>query len=76
VILDLTGIQSVDAETTTQLLKLAQAVRLLGARCSLSGVSAHLAQTMVLLGLQLTDVAACRTLKDALRAAIRAHRAP
>lgn len=47
VVLDLTGVDAVDARTAQLLLGLAHAVRLLGARCVLCGVRPHVAAALV-----------------------------
>lgn len=66
VILDLTGAYALDAESAQSLMKVLAAVRLLGADGMLSGIRGQLAQTIVELGIDLTQVGTERTLKDAI----------
>ncbi|MEY2937240.1 MAG: hypothetical protein RL033_7989 [Pseudomonadota bacterium] len=68
VILDVTGIHVMDTRAVDHFLRTARAVRLLGARCVLSGVHPNISQTIVHMGLDLTGVETHRTLRDALRA--------
>jgi len=66
-IIDVTGIDVMDTRTVDQFLRMAGAVKLLGAECVLTGVSPALAQTMVHIGVNV-GIATYRTLRDALRA--------
>ena len=66
-IIDLTGVEVVDATAATHLLQIVRAAGLVGSRCVLSGISPSIAQTMVSLGVGLESLKTFRTLKDALR---------
>jgi len=66
-IVDLTGVDTIDTATAGHLLRLFQAVRLLGAEVVVSGVRGEVARCLVELGLDLDAVRIRRTLKDALR---------
>jgi rsbT co-antagonist protein RsbR len=66
VILDLTGAGSIAAETARSLLRMAQAVRMLGSRCLLTGISPEMAQTLIQLDFDATDVQTLPQLSDAL----------
>ncbi len=52
VIIDITGIEVMDTRTVDHLVRLAKAVRLLGAECVLTGVAPHIAQTVVHMGIE------------------------
>jgi rsbT co-antagonist protein RsbR len=65
-IIDITGIQVMDTSTVGHLIRLAAAVRLLGAECFLTGLAPHIAQTIVHMGLDLNEIVTYRTLRDAL----------
>ena len=66
VIIDITGIQVMDTATTDHFIRMAKAVRLLGARCALTGINPTIAQTIVHMGVELGEVATHRNLRDAL----------
>ena len=65
-ILDITGIQVMDTGTADHFLRMARAVRLLGASCMLSGVNPAIAQTIVHMGVDLSGIATVRSLRQAL----------
>lgn len=56
VLIDMTGAQRVDAVTAGHLIRLATAVRLMGTRCTLCGLSAETAHAMTRLGLSLGEL--------------------
>lgn len=66
-IVDITGIEVMDTKTVDHFVRMARAVRLLGAECVLTGVSPNIAHTMVQMGVDLADVATHRSLREALR---------
>jgi PAS domain S-box-containing protein len=67
VIIDVTGIAALDAPTADRLMKLARAVRLLGARCILTGIRPLLAKTLVEHEIRLDDLDTLGTLRSGLR---------
>jgi anti-anti-sigma regulatory factor len=69
-ILDLTGVDEIDASVANHLLNLVRAAGLLGTRCLVSGISPTMAQTIIGLGLSLTQLASFGTLEEALHHAI------
>ncbi len=66
VILDLTGVHSVDARSIASIVRAADAVRMLGARAALTGLQPEVALVIVELGLSLTGLKVYRSLRDAL----------
>jgi rsbT co-antagonist protein RsbR len=66
-IIDVTGIEVMDSSTTDHFLRMARAVRLLGAECVLAGISPNIAQTIVHMGVDLSDVVTFRSLREALQ---------
>ena len=75
VVLDITGVQGVNADTAHALLQILQAVRLLGARALISGVRGAVAQSLVATGADLSTMHAVPSLRAALRACgVREHR--
>lgn len=71
VIVDVTGIATVDTATAKHLLDTFSAVRLLGAQCILTGLSAANARSMVDLDIDLRTIIVRGTLHDGLRQAFR-----
>ena len=65
-ILDITGVSTVDTQVANHLLKTVTAARLLGAECIVSGISPAIAQTIVHLGISLTNIHTKATLQDAM----------
>ncbi|AUX37967.1 MULTISPECIES: STAS domain-containing protein [Sorangium] len=70
-ILDLTGVEVVDTKVASHLVELVTAIRLLGADGIVAGIKPTVAQTMVALGLDLTQLNTQRNLRAALNYAIR-----
>ena len=64
-IIDITGVPTVDTLVAQHLLKTVAAARLMGADCIISGIRPQIAQTIVHLGVDLTDVITKATLADA-----------
>ncbi len=66
-IVDLTGVEAKDAATVGHLVRLFQAVRLLGAEGIFTGIAPAVAQTIVGLGVDLTGMTTRANLREALR---------
>lgn len=66
IIIDITGIEVMDTGTADHFLRMARAVRLLGAECLLTGIGPEIAQTVVQMGVDLSGVTTHRSLRDAL----------
>ncbi len=71
VIIDVTGVEVVDTKTGDYLLKVIRAANLLGSRCVLTGLSPAIAQTLVEIGADLTEVNTLRNIKDGLKDCLR-----
>jgi len=67
VIIDVTGVELVDTKTASYLLKVVRAARLLGARCVLTGLRPAVAQTLVDIGADLSEVHTLGSLKLGLK---------
>jgi len=76
VILDLTGARKVDEASASAFLQSARAVRLLGARLVLSGMSASLAQTLVQRDIDFAEIATYGSLQSAVAATTTSPSAP
>lgn len=66
VILDITGVTTVDASVADALVRAAKAVQLLGARAILTGISAEVAQTLVGLEIDLAEMTTHGSLQSAV----------
>lgn len=75
-IIDVTGIQTMDTRAADNFVRMARSVRLLGAKCVLSGVHPNIARTIVQLGVDLSGIESHRTLRDALRSYVERMGAP
>jgi len=71
IILDITGVEVVDTRTADYLLKVISAARLLGGYCVVTGINPAVAQTLVEIGAELTEVKTLRNLKAGLLDCIR-----
>jgi rsbT co-antagonist protein RsbR len=69
-IIDITGVPTVDTLVAQHLLKTVAAARLMGADCIISGIRPQIAQTIVHLGVDLTNVITKSTLADAFIVAL------
>jgi rsbT co-antagonist protein RsbR len=69
-IIDITGVPLVDTLVAQHLLKTVSAARLMGADCIISGIRPQIAQTIVHLGVSLTDVVTKANLADAFALAL------
>ena len=70
-IIDITGVPVVDTLVAQHLLKTVAAARLMGADCLISGIRPQIAQTIIHLGVDLSEVTTKATLADAFAAALR-----
>jgi rsbT co-antagonist protein RsbR len=71
VIIDVTGVKVIDADTAEHFVRLTRAVELVGAKCVLTGIQPAVSKTIVAQGLDLGPVPMLRNLKHALRASAR-----
>lgn len=67
VILDITGVETLDSPTCIHLVGLARAVTLLGARIVMTGISPAIAMTLTAEGIELTGLETRHSLRDGLR---------
>jgi len=66
-LIDLTGIATLDSATMGHVLNLVDATMMLGARCILTGIRPNVAQGLVRIGVDLARVTTCTTLKEGLK---------
>ena len=66
-ILDISGVPAVDSLVAQHLIKTVSATRLMGAECIISGIRPEIAQTIVHLGIDLSNIVTKATLAAALR---------
>ena len=65
-ILDIRAVAAVDTAVANHLIKITQAASLLGCECVISGISPAVAQSLVQLGIPLSDIVTRVTISDAL----------
>jgi rsbT co-antagonist protein RsbR len=66
VILDLTGVETIEASTIAALLRMVRAIGLLGARCFITGMHPHGARQLVELGVDIHQLRTLARVSDAL----------
>jgi rsbT co-antagonist protein RsbR len=71
VLLDITGVTTVDTVVANHLIRTIQAARLLGAHPMLVGISAEIAQTLVTLGVDLSTIPTSANVEQGLQASFR-----
>jgi rsbT co-antagonist protein RsbR len=69
-IIDITGVPTVDTLVAQHLLKTVAAARLMGADCIISGIRPQIAQTIIHLGVDLSEVTTKATMADAFHVAL------
>ena len=70
VIIDVTGVPLIDTAVAANLIRTIKAAQLLGARCTLVGISPLMAQMLVQLEIGFDRTMTCATLKEGLREAL------
>ncbi|UQA59228.1 STAS domain-containing protein [Polyangium aurulentum] len=75
VILDMTGLETLEAQTAELLVRIARAIELLGARALITGIRPAVARMIVQLGIDLSGMATMQTLRAALASLERRRRA-
>jgi rsbT co-antagonist protein RsbR len=66
-ILDISGVPAVDSLVAQHLIKTVAATRLMGAECIISGIRPEIAQTVVHLGIDLSNIVTKASLASALK---------
>jgi rsbT co-antagonist protein RsbR len=69
-ILDITGVKMIDTQIADSLVRVAQAARLLGTQVILSGISGEVAQTLVHLEADFSEITTMRNLQEAIQFAL------
>jgi len=69
-LIDITGVATIDTATAQHLIDTINAVNLLGAEVIITGISPDIAQTLVQLGVKLSDVETQSSLMEGLRVAL------
>jgi rsbT co-antagonist protein RsbR len=70
VILDVTGVNVIDTQVADALMRAARALGLVGARVVLTGIRPEVAQTLVMLGADLSSLITCSTLQAGIARAL------
>lgn len=69
-IIDITGVPIVDTQVANSLGQAIRAASLLGARVVISGIGARIAQTLVALDIDFSNVTTCANLRDGIETAL------
>lgn len=72
VLIDITGVPVVDTMVAHHIIQAADAVRLVGAKCMLVGIRPEIAQTIVNLGINLSQIITTSTLRKGIEKALEA----
>jgi rsbT co-antagonist protein RsbR len=72
-IIDITGIEVMDTGSADHFIRMAKAVRYLGAQVVLTGIRPTIAQTIVHLGVSMEGIVTRRSLRDALHEYVASH---
>ena len=67
VVIDVTGVDTMDTQVTNHLIQTAQSTRLLGAECVITGVKPEVAQAMIHIGADMAKLATKRDLQEGLK---------
>lgn len=70
VLIDITGVPLVDTMVAHHIIQAAEAVRLVGAKCIIVGIRPEIAQTIINLGIDLTDTPTLSTLRKGINSAL------
>ncbi len=70
VIIDITGVPTVDEEVANHILQTVDAVKLMGSKAILTGISPHIARTMAQLGVDMSNITVQGRMSDALHVAL------
>ncbi|HSH24805.1 MAG TPA: STAS domain-containing protein [Massilibacterium sp.] len=70
VLIDITGVPIVDTMVAHHIIHISQAVRLVGAKCILVGIRPEIAQTIIHLGIDLSDIQTRGTLDQGIELAL------
>lgn len=70
VLIDITGVPVVDTMVAHHIIQAADAVRLVGAKCMLVGIRPEIAQTIVNLGINLSQIITTSTLRKGIEKAL------
>jgi len=71
-VMDISGVVTVDTGVANNFIRITQATRLMGCESIISGISPHVARTLVELGANVGEVRTTATLRDALQLALAA----
>ncbi len=70
VIIDVTGVRSVDTSVASHLINVTKAAKLLGAKCIITGIKPETAHTLVRLGVDMSGITTKRSMQEGLKHAL------
>ena len=69
-LLDITGVPSIDSVTAQHIIETVTAIRLLGSKVVITGIKPQIAQTLVHIGISLSEIRTTKSLADGLEHAL------
>jgi PAS domain S-box-containing protein len=70
VILDVTGVRSIDTNVASHLINVTNAAKLLGTKCVVTGIKPEVAHTLVGLGVDMSEITTKRSMQEGLKHAL------
>ncbi len=70
VIIDVTGVRSVDTNVASHLINVTKAAKLLGTKCVVTGINPEAAHTLVGLGVDMSEITTKRSMQEGLKYAL------
>lgn len=71
VVMDLTGVSSIDSQVSHHLIHMVRAIKLMGSEAILTGIRPEIARALTMLNINLGDIHTCGSLADGLKEAFR-----
>ncbi|MEA3282438.1 MAG: STAS domain-containing protein, partial [Euryarchaeota archaeon] len=70
VIIDITGVRSVDTNVASHLINVTKAAKLLGTKCIVTGIKPDAAHTLIGLGVDMSEITTKRSMQEGLKHAL------
>jgi len=70
VIIDVTGVRSIDTNVASHLINVTKAAKLLGTKCIITGIQPDAAHTLIGLGVDMSEITTKRSMQEGLKHAL------